>query len=99
MQIRRVVVGVLAGLAVLIAVGALALSRSDVALETAAALTLTGRVTSEAEGRMEGVVVTAKPEGSTIAVSVITDAEGPIPVSLGKARGRTACPQHPRDRL
>ena len=37
---------------------------------------LTGRVTSAAEGPLEGVVVTAKRDGSTIAVSVVSDAEG-----------------------
>ena len=37
---------------------------------------LTGQVTSTAEGPMEGVVVTAEREGSTIAVSVISDADG-----------------------
>jgi hypothetical protein len=41
-----------------------------------AAVTLSGQVTSTAEGPMEGVVVTAKREGSTIAVSVMTDADG-----------------------
>src|SRR5262249_39762061 len=34
---------------------------------------LTGRVSSEAEGPMEGVLVTAKKAGSTIAVTVVTD--------------------------
>ncbi len=37
---------------------------------------LTGQVTSTAEGPMEGVVVTAKRHGSTIATSVISDADG-----------------------
>ncbi len=37
---------------------------------------LTGHVSSVAEGPMEGVVVTAKREGSTIAVSVVSDSEG-----------------------
>ena len=37
---------------------------------------LTGQVTSEAEGAMEGVVVSAKKDGSTVTVSVITDAQG-----------------------
>src|SRR5262249_41561000 len=37
---------------------------------------LTGMVSSAEEGNMEGVVVTAKKDGSTIAVSVITDAQG-----------------------
>jgi virginiamycin B lyase len=37
---------------------------------------LTGKVTSDAEGAMEGVVVSAKRAGSTITVSVITDKDG-----------------------
>jgi len=37
---------------------------------------LTGVVSSEAEGRMEGVVVTAHRAGSIVQVSVTTDAEG-----------------------
>jgi virginiamycin B lyase len=37
---------------------------------------LTGTVSSEAEGTMEGVVVSAKKEGSTITVSVISDQKG-----------------------
>src|SRR5712664_3255038 len=37
---------------------------------------LTGQVSSEAEGAMEGVVVSAKKAGSTVTVSVISDAQG-----------------------
>jgi len=37
---------------------------------------LTGVVTSEAEGRMEGVLVTARPEGGNISVTVISDNQG-----------------------
>ena len=37
---------------------------------------LTGQVTSEAEGAMEGVVVTAHKDGSIVSVSVTTDAHG-----------------------
>src|ERR1700724_3954047 len=37
---------------------------------------LAGQVTSEAEGAMEGVVVSAKKAGSTVTVSVISDAQG-----------------------
>ena len=37
---------------------------------------LTGKVTSEAEGAMEGVVVSAKRTGSPITVSVVSDAQG-----------------------
>ena len=38
-----------------------------------AAAALTGQVTSAEEGPMEGVLVTAKKDGSTIAVTVVTD--------------------------
>jgi virginiamycin B lyase len=37
---------------------------------------LTGQVTSDAEGAMAGVVVSAKKTGSTVTVSVISDAQG-----------------------
>ena len=37
---------------------------------------LTGQVSSDAEGAMEGVVVTAQKDGSTVQVSVTTDAQG-----------------------
>lgn len=37
---------------------------------------LTGQVTSDAEGAMEGVVVTAKKAGAKLSVSVVTDAQG-----------------------
>jgi streptogramin lyase len=37
---------------------------------------LTGQVTSDEEGAMEGVVVSAKLDGSTITVSVISDKQG-----------------------
>ena len=44
--------------------------------QTAAATALTGLVTSDQEGAMEGVVVSAKKAGSIVTVSVITDAQG-----------------------
>ena len=40
------------------------------------AAALSGQVTSDAEGAMEGVVVSAKKPGSTVTVSVISDAKG-----------------------
>src|SRR5262249_7445831 len=43
---------------------------------TQKAVALTGQVTSEAEGAMEGVVVSAKKQGSIIKVSVTTDEQG-----------------------
>src|SRR5258708_13679195 len=59
------------------------------AAENRAAAALTGQVASEAEGAMEGVVVSAKKEGSTVTVSVISDAQGrysfpPDPLSAAK---------------
>jgi streptogramin lyase len=47
---------------------------SDALAQSAAALT--GQVTSAEEGPMEGVVVSAKKQGSPITVSVVTDAKG-----------------------
>jgi virginiamycin B lyase len=41
-----------------------------------AAAALTGRVTSQEEGAMEGVAVSAKRDGSTITVSVVSDQQG-----------------------
>ena len=43
---------------------------------TAPASSLTGQVGSAEEPRMEGVLVSAKSEGSTITVTVVTDAQG-----------------------
>ena len=44
--------------------------------QTQAPAAVTGQVSSEAEGAMEGVVVSAKKAGSTVTVSVISDAHG-----------------------
>src|SRR5579871_6762826 len=44
--------------------------------QSAAVAALTGKVSSAAEPVMEGVVVSAKKEGSTITVSVVTDDKG-----------------------
>src|SRR5262249_39150634 len=41
-----------------------------------AAAAITGQVTSEAEGAMEGVVVTAKKVGAKVSISVVSDAQG-----------------------
>src|SRR5437870_2549407 len=45
-------------------------------VETPSSVALTGRVTSAEEGPMEGVIVSAKKAGSTITISVVSDAEG-----------------------
>jgi len=47
-----------------------------VAAQAPAASALAGNVTSQAEGAMEGVLVSAKRAGSTITVTVVTDAKG-----------------------
>jgi hypothetical protein len=46
------------------------------AAEAQSAIALTGKVGSEAEPVMEGVVVSAKKAGSTITISVVTDEKG-----------------------
>ena len=50
-------------------------SSSDSAISTEP-VALTGMVTSEEEGAMEGVIVSAKREGSTMTISVVSNAQG-----------------------
>src|SRR5262252_6608473 len=66
MYIKRFLVSVVCFLTGIVIQGASAQTSS----------TLTGFVTCSEEGPMEGVVVSAKKDGSTISVSVITNAEG-----------------------
>ena len=54
----------------------LALSAPNIGAAAEEAAALTGRVTSAAEGPMEGVVVSAKREGSTKTISVVSRADG-----------------------
>src|SRR4030095_1069253 len=66
---------------VLTAVGVLALiafQTASVPLQAQAQtpLALTGQVTSTEEGAMEGVVISAKKDGSTISISVVTNDQG-----------------------
>src|SRR5450631_4730952 len=65
----KLMLSVTAGLAVILSQG---VSHQALAAGTA----LTGQVSSAEEGNMEGVVVSAKKEGSTVMVSVTTDAQG-----------------------
>src|SRR5438552_287524 len=46
------------------------------ALPAQAQTVLTGQVSSAEEGLMEGVVISAKKDGATISISVVTDAQG-----------------------
>src|SRR5947209_4040919 len=65
----KLMLSVTDGLAVILSQGV-----SHQALAAGAALT--GQVSSAEEGNMEGVVVSAKKPGSTVMVSVTTDAQG-----------------------
>src|ERR1700724_2661368 len=65
----KLMLSMTAGLAVILSQGV-----SHQALAAGAALT--GQVSSAEEGNMEGVVVSAKKPGSTVMVSVTTDAQG-----------------------
>jgi streptogramin lyase len=62
---------------VMLACGAAAwLQESYARSKQQAPAALTGQVTSVEEGPMEGVLVTAKKDGATIALTVVTDAQG-----------------------
>ena len=71
MQLRRI--ALIAGAAF-----ALMLVHFGLASPAAAqgAVALAGQVTSAEEGPMEGVIVSAKKDGSTVTVSVISNAQG-----------------------
>ena len=70
MQTKRLLLGMGVGLAVTLVPAALVRAQSQ------PPAALTGHVTSEAQGAMEGVVVSAKKAGSTVTVSVVSDAQG-----------------------
>src|SRR4029078_8469333 len=46
------------------------------AMQDSASVSLMGIVSSQKEGPMEGVVISAKRDGSTMTVSVVSDAQG-----------------------
>ena len=52
------------------------ISNSTPAADTQGPAALSGQVTSAEEGPMEGVLVTAKKDGSTIRISVVSDRQG-----------------------
>jgi streptogramin lyase len=61
------------------ALGAVLTSLAFVALveaQTVVSVALTGKVTSQAEGAMEGVLVSAKRESSTVTITVVSNAQG-----------------------
>ena len=74
MRSKRLWLGVCAGF-VLLSAGT-SFVGVQVQAQAPAPVALTGQITSEAEGAMEGVVVSAKGAGATVTVSVISDAQG-----------------------
>src|SRR5262245_46004857 len=63
-------------ISVLAAVLVLAAAASETRANGSPPLALTGQVSSQKEGLMEGVVVGAKKDGSTVTVNVVSDAKG-----------------------
>src|SRR5580704_11203262 len=74
-QSRETIMKYRALLALACVVGALA-GMPLLSAEAQAAAALSGQVSSVEEGAMEGVLVSAKKQGSTITVTVVTDAKG-----------------------
>jgi len=80
MQSRHVLLALSAGL---IAAGTV------LAAQAQAPVALTGQVSSTAEGAMEGVIVSARRDGSTITISVVSDDKGKFSFPAAKlAPGR-----------
>ena len=72
MRTRRITELALLGLIGMLLLG-LTVSSPALAAEASA---LTGKVSSQEEGAMEGVVVSAKRDGSTMTISVVSDSQG-----------------------
>ena len=66
---------IIGNLRAIAAIGLFFLGLTSIQAQTPSAA-LAGRVSSQEEGAMEGVIVRAKKTGSTIAVSVVSDAQG-----------------------
>jgi virginiamycin B lyase len=60
------------------------LIQSGLLLTSAQAQTLTGHVSSPEEATMEGVLVSAKKDGSTVSITVVTDAKGQYSFPAGR---------------
>ena len=69
---RRLVVLSVAGLTALL----LRAGDSSLRAQSGPAVALTGQISSADEGPMEGVVVSAKRAGTTVTISVVSDATG-----------------------
>ena len=91
MRMIAILLGFVAGLAAF-----LLPSYAPAFAQSAAALS--GNVSSAREGPMEGVVVSARKDGSTITVSVISDDKGHFSFPAVAARSRPLRDQHSRRR-
>ena len=60
---------------------------------------LSGQVSSAEEGAMEGVLVSAKKEGSTITTTVVTNDKGQFSFPAGRLEPGKYSRHHPRRRL
>ena len=69
---QSVILATVAAMAICVAQAA----TSEARAQGQAPAALTGQVSSQAEGAMEGVVVSAKKAGSTITISVVSDKDG-----------------------
>src|SRR5438552_17083283 len=72
MTTKRLSVGMLLGLAAILFCAAGEIARA----QSSASPALAGLVSSQEEGPMEGVLVSAKRAGATLAVTVVTDDKG-----------------------
>src|SRR5437016_4192176 len=74
-NVRRVLAcGAVAAVLAMAAPGRMVVRAQNGATQTAAALT--GVVSSQEEGKMEGVLVTARRDGANFDVTVVSDAQG-----------------------
>jgi streptogramin lyase len=72
MRMKLLFLSLTAGLAIVLSLAA----PGPVWAQNQSPVALKGKVTSDAEGAMEGVVVSARKAGSTVTVSVVSDAQG-----------------------
>ena len=85
----------------LLALGAaaMAVALELVPAQAQAPMALSGQVSSAAEGPMEGVIISAKREGSTTTISVVSDSSGQIQLPRVAACARPLLARHSRRRL
>ena len=72
MQTKRFLIALIAG----VALAGMQAFHQAAAADASSNAALTGLVTSAEEGAMEGVLVSAKKNGTNITITVVTDAQG-----------------------